>query len=127
MGVVHHSNYAVWFEVGRTALIRKIGLSYSEMEERGLLLPVIDLHCRFNAPARYDEKVCVRTWVGEMRGPKITFCYEVFRAEDEALLARGETIHFWTDREMKRFNLERREPRLFRLLSEHTLSGKTEE
>lgn len=126
MGVAHHSNYATWFEVGRTDWIRKVGLSYGELEKRGLLLPVVDLHCRYISPAQYDDTLSIRTWVGEMRGPKITFCYEVYRMDDELLLARGETIHFWTDRNLKRLNLERKEPQLFRLLSER-ISGQTEE
>lgn len=124
MGVAHHSNYAVWFEVGRTDWIRKAGLSYGELENRGFLLPVVDLHCRFISPARYDDTLFIWTWVGEMRGPKITFCYEVCRADEGTLLARGETIHFWTDRNLKRFNLERKEPRLFRLLSERIFPAK---
>ena len=127
MGVAHHSNYAVWFEVGRTDLIRKVGLSYGELESRGFLLPVVDLHCRFLSPARYDETLCIWTWVGEMRGPKITFCYKVRRAYEDTLLARGETIHFWTDRNLRRLNLERKEPRLFQLLSERIFSRQTEE
>ncbi|MDA8354523.1 MAG: thioesterase family protein [Firmicutes bacterium] len=125
MGVVHHSNYAVWFEVGRTALIQEIGISYGELERRGILLPVVDLHCRFNLPARYEEEVRIVTRIREMRGPKITFSYEVRRLTDDVLLARGETIHLWTDREMKRFNLEHREPELFRKLQ--TLHQPSEE
>ncbi|PTX63230.1 acyl-CoA thioester hydrolase [Melghirimyces profundicolus] len=120
MGVVHHSNYAVWFEVGRTAFIREIGVSYGELEEQGILLPVVDLHCRFNSPARYEDEVRVLTRVGEMRGPKITFRYEVRRKSDNELVARGETIHMWTDRRMKRFNLKRQKPELYHLLLAHT-------
>lgn len=112
MGVVHHSNYAVWFEAGRTAMIRDIGISYSELEQNGILLPVVDLHCRFISPARYEEEIRVLTGIQEIHGPKISFCYEVCR--DDQLLVRGETIHLWTNREMKRLNLEKKNRSCFK-------------
>ncbi|MDR6226621.1 acyl-CoA thioesterase [Desmospora profundinema] len=110
MGVVHHSQYAVWFEVGRTGLIRRLGISYGELEEKGMLLPVVDLSCRFVAPARFDDVVGVRTQVREMRGSKLTFAYEVVRLSDGGILARGQTIHLWVNPDMKSFNFERTQP-----------------
>jgi acyl-CoA thioester hydrolase len=110
MGVVHHSQYAVWFEVGRTGLIRRFGLSYGELEGMGILLPVVDLRCRYVAPARFDDRIAVRTQVREIWGPKITFAYEVLRQNDGERLARGQTIHLWVDSDMKPFNFERSHP-----------------
>lgn len=94
MGVVYHSNFIIWFEVGRVELLRHLGFSYSEMEKRDdLHIAVVDVHCRFRAPARYDDEVLVRTRVSKIRGSLIYFSYRLLRAGDEMLLAEGETIH----------------------------------
>jgi acyl-CoA thioester hydrolase len=91
MGVVYHTNYLVWFEVGRTEYIRKRGASYRSMEEKGVFLPVLESHCRIVASARFEDTLEVRTWIAEMLTRKLTFAYEVRRGEET--LARGTTVH----------------------------------
>jgi len=91
MGVVYHTNYLIWFEVGRTEYIRTNGLSYRSMEEKGVYLPVLESHCRIVASARFEDLLEVRTWVEEMKTRKMIFAYEVRRGED--VLATGSTIH----------------------------------
>lgn len=91
MGVVYHTNYLIWFEVGRTEYIRKTGLSYRSMEERGVYLPVLESHCRMIASARFEDSLEVRTWVEEMKTRKLTFGYEVRRGD--VTLATGTTVH----------------------------------
>jgi acyl-CoA thioester hydrolase len=91
MGVVYHTNYLVWFEVGRTEYIREKGLSYRFMEEKGVYLPVLESHCRIVASARFEDSLEVRTWISEMKTRKMVFSYEV-RREGE-LLANGMTVH----------------------------------
>lgn len=93
MGVVYHSNYIIWFEVGRVELLRSMGHTYREMEADGLHLPVVEVRCRFKAPARYDDEIIVRTRLHNLRDSLIHFWYEVLRAEDRQLLAEGETVH----------------------------------
>ena len=61
MGIVHHSNYPIWFEAARTDYIKKIGLPYSKIEERGLLLPLIELNCKYKGAARYEDEVVIKT------------------------------------------------------------------
>ncbi|MFC4075762.1 acyl-CoA thioesterase [Salinithrix halophila] len=117
MGLVHHSNYPVWFEVGRTEMIRELGLSYGELERQGILLPVVDLHCRFIASARYDDEVKILTRVGEVRGPKLVFQYDVQKADTKDLLARGKTTHLWVDTSMKRVSLKETHPKVYQKLS----------
>jgi acyl-CoA thioester hydrolase len=116
MGVVYHANYLVWFEVGRTEWIRKLGYTYKDLEEKGLLLPVVDLHVRYAAPARYDEEVTVRTRLAEVAGGKLTFRYEILRKENGQLLVTGTTIHLWVNREYKRVNLKQAFPALYERL-----------
>ena len=98
MGVVYHANYFVWFEVGRTDLLRSAGWTYREMEAEGLSLPVIEAHCDYKQSARYDDELEIRT-TGELMSPvRVAFSYEVVRPADEALLATGRTVHATLDR-----------------------------
>jgi len=98
MGVVYYANYFVWFEVGRTDLLRQSGWDYREMELEGFGLPVIEAQCTYKESARYDDDIDVRT-SGEMLSPvRVKFTYEVVRAADARLLATGTTVHATLDR-----------------------------
>jgi acyl-CoA thioester hydrolase len=93
MGVAYHANYFVWFEVGRTDLLRTLGWSYREMEESGLILPVITAECQYKQSSRYDDELEVRTegrLVGRVR---IEFAYQVVRVSDAVMTAVGRTVH----------------------------------
>ena len=93
MGVVYHANYFVWFEVGRTDLLRHHGWSYLEMEADGFTLPVVEAHCQFRRSARYDDDLDIVT-TGTLLSPvRVRFDYEVVRAGDAAVLATGHTVH----------------------------------
>ena len=98
MGVVYYANYLVWFEVGRTDLLRESGWDYREMEKDGYALPVIEAHCNYREPAKYDDLLDVRT-TGMLLSPvRVQFTYEIVRAADAAMLATGTTIHATLDR-----------------------------
>ena len=102
MGVVYHANHFVWFEVGRVELLRQLGFSYKDMErEDGCFIAVAEARCRYTAPVRYDEEVIVRTRLKNVRESVVHFAYELRRAEDNLLLAEGETTHIVTDQKMK--------------------------
>ena len=73
MGVVYHANYAVYYEVARTEMFREIGLPYAKMEESGVMLPLVDLHCNYRKSAQYDDLLTVVTTVEEMPNVKIRF------------------------------------------------------
>ena len=93
MGVVYYANYFVWFEVGRTDLLRSLGWTYREMELAGVALPVIEAHCDYHRPARYDDEMEIWT-KGRMLSPvRMEFSYEVVRREDRAATASGRTVH----------------------------------
>ena len=97
MGVVYYANYLVWFEVGRADLLRSLGWTYREMEHAGITLPVIEAHCEYRRPARYDDEMEVRT-KGRMLSPvRMEFTYEVVRREDQMVAASGRTIHAAVD------------------------------
>ena len=103
MGVVYHSNYFIWFEVGRVEFLRDLGFSYRDMEqEEGCYIAVVDARCRYKAPARYDDELVVRTHLKNVRESLVHFGYELLRSADGLLLAEGETTHVVIDREMKK-------------------------
>lgn len=98
MGIVHHSNYLIWFEAGRSDLCRARGFSYKEMEENDdALMVVAESYVRYKSPAYYEDLLQVRTRVAEIRSRSIRFIYEVVRSSDETLVAEGETLHLVTD------------------------------
>lgn len=102
MGIVHHSNYLVWFELGRSEFCRARGFSYRDMEEKdNAFLVVAEVYCRYKSPAFYEDVLTVRTSVGEVRSRSIRFVYEIIRQSDEILLAEGETLHLVTDENKK--------------------------
>lgn len=94
MGVVYHSNYLIWFEVGRVELMRSLGFDYKRMElDDDTYIVVADVHCRYHHPARYDEVLTLRTRILEAKTRTLKFGYELFREADRKLLATGHTIH----------------------------------
>lgn len=102
MGIVHHSNYPVWLEIGRSEYCRARGFSYLEMEEKdNALLVVAEIYCRYKSPAYYEDEITIRTRCAEIRSRSIRFVYEVYRAADDTLLAEAETLHVVTDNNKK--------------------------
>jgi acyl-CoA thioester hydrolase len=93
MGVVYYANYYVWFEVGRTDLLRSAGGSYRDLERDGLQLPVIESHCEYRQPAKYDDELEVRTTGSIVSPVRVKFSYALVRPKDNATLATGHTIH----------------------------------
>ena len=102
MGVVYHANHFIWFEIGRVDLMRQLGFSYRDLErDHGCFIPVVEARCRYKAPARYDDEIIVRTHLRNVRESVIHFGYELVRADNNELLAEGETMHMILDSKMK--------------------------
>lgn len=99
MAVAWHGEYLAWFEVGRTELLRSLGLTYRELEEQGLRLPVIEVQVRYLRPAVYDDLLEVRTGISHLSGARVVFVYEVVRQGAPGPLATGTTSHAAVDRE----------------------------
>jgi acyl-CoA thioester hydrolase len=91
MGVVYHARYLVWLDIARCEHLRVTGLTYRELEERGLRLVVSEASVRYRRPARYDDLIRVRCWVRELASRRVTFGYAVERADDGELLATATT------------------------------------
>ena len=91
MGVVHHSRYLPWMELGRTEFLRQYGFSYRQCEEEGYFFPLLSATCHYHAPAKYDDLVTVETWIKAIHPPYLEFAYQITREPDGLLLASGET------------------------------------
>jgi acyl-CoA thioester hydrolase len=95
MGVVYHANYLPWFEIGRTTLLKEIGIAYKDLEGAGFRLPVLEVSARYLRPARYDDALDILTVLREKPLARIRLEYEIRRGEE--LLATGETVHAFID------------------------------
>lgn len=99
MGIAYYANYLVWFEVGRTDWLRAAGWTYRAMEEdEGVGLPVIEVHCAYKQPARYDDELEIRTMGRKISLARLAFDYEVVRPHDTCVVATGSTVHAAVDR-----------------------------
>lgn len=116
MGIVHHSNYPIWFEAGRTDFIKKMGLPYSKVEEMGFMLPLIGLKCNYKSASKYEDNIVVRTQLKEITPVRVVFYYEVYRKEETDPLATGETTHVWTDKTLKPVNIKKHSDEIYQLL-----------
>jgi acyl-CoA thioester hydrolase len=83
MGVVYHTHYLIWCEIGRTDFIRHFGVTYAELERQGLLLAVSEASVRYIGAARYDDLITVETWIERAQSRMLTFGYEIYRSEPE--------------------------------------------
>jgi acyl-CoA thioester hydrolase len=91
MGYMYYGNYAEFFEVGRVEMLRSLGLTYSGMEASGIMMPVLELKCKYLKPARYDEEITINVIMDKIPGVKIHFRYELFNEKQE-MIHIGETL-----------------------------------
>jgi acyl-CoA thioester hydrolase len=139
MGVVYHTNYLNWCELGRTELIRELGYPYREIESKGLILPVVEAEMKYRLPARYDDEIDIYTRVSSYTNVRMEFCYEIRRVHPSDtsleqggnayaaesgvrpvgdLLVDGLTRHVWVNEAWKPARLNKELPELLKLLSE---------
>jgi acyl-CoA thioester hydrolase len=98
MGVGHHTHFFVWFEIGRTELLRSMGCSYGRMEDEGIFMPVVEASCRYRSPVRYDDNLEVETTLDEVSVSRVSFSYLLRREGSSRPLAEGRTVHATVDR-----------------------------
>ena len=94
MGYAYHGHFAEYFEIARGDLVRKLGLSYKEIEDRGILMPVADLHLQYKRPVFYDDELRIVVWVDEMPEKRLTMKCEMYNAEQVAVAAGEVTLAF---------------------------------
>ena len=93
MGQAYYGNYLRWFEIGRSEMFRDLGLSYKEVEDNGIFLPVAETKCKYSTPAKYDEVLIIETSVDPAIKAGIKFDYKIYHEDGQTLVARGYTIH----------------------------------
>lgn len=104
MGIVHHSNYYHWFEVGRTEFLKECGYPYSRVEKEGIFVPIIEAHCEYINMARYEDQLLIKTDLDYLEGIRARFSYQVIRESDNALIAKGYTMHTFLNLKLKPIN-----------------------
>ncbi len=115
MGIVHHSRYYPWFEQARTEFIRNAGMSYTDMEQDGILLPLTETHAKYIIPLKYEDEVQIVTHMTRLRAASCEFGYEVYK--DGTLCATGRTVHAVTGKNLRPFNLKKSKPDVWEKLN----------
>lgn len=116
MGIVHHSVYPIWFECGRTDFIKFFGISYDELERKGLMLPLIRLSCEYKIPLKYGETVLVKTRLLKATRVRLIIGYEIYSEEQNVQCAIGTTEHAWTGTDLKPVNIAKYNPEIYKKL-----------
>ena len=97
MGIAHHANYPIWYEIARTDLIKNIGMTYSEMEHMGVMTPLVELGCRYIGTAHYEDILTVEASIAELSPARIRFSYRIFKEGEDKPINTGSTLHLWVD------------------------------
>ena len=95
--VVYYANYLKWFEIGRTEILRQAGFDYNDFEKQGLIAPVVEVHCNYKQPARYNDIIIIKTTLEYIGNSSIKFNYDIIRKKDNVLLANGYTVNVFVD------------------------------
>ena len=118
MGIVHHSVYAIWFEAARTDWIRQLGMSYTQLEQSGIQLPLVDLSCHYIDAAHYEDVLDVTAQISRLTPARIEFSYTVSDKATGRLLCTGTTTHAWVGENFRVISLKKHQPQLYARLSE---------
>jgi len=116
MGIVHHSRYYPWFEIGRCAFMERTGVSYAEMEKQKLQVPLTQSGAKYYEGAKFGDTVTVATTLSDLGVVRVTFSYRVFRNSDQKLLAEGFTKHAFVDDQLKPINAKKKFPDIWQSL-----------
>ncbi|MBQ8636388.1 MAG: acyl-CoA thioesterase [Clostridia bacterium] len=114
MGIMHHSRYYPWFEVARTEFIKQVGMTYSEMERMGVMIPLTETEAKYISGLRYEEKAEVSCTLFELSAARCGFKYVVKRLSDGKITTTGITRHGFVDSEFKAINLKKKFPEMYK-------------
>ena len=113
MGIAHHSNYAVWFEVARTDFIKAAGISYTDVEKEGIITPLTSLECKYKKAAFYEDQLQIHVNLTKLSTVRLEFSYKVTRGDD--LIATGKTTHGMVTKDLKPINVKKEHPEIYRM------------
>lgn len=100
MGVVYYGNYALYYEQGRTEAMKHLGFSYREMEDNGIIMPVIEMNCKYQKSAKYDDVLIIKTLLKELPSRKMTFFSEVYK--DDVLINSGQVTLLFFNKKLNK-------------------------
>ncbi len=98
MGIVYHTNYIKWFEIGRGELFRQMEMTYARIEEQGYGMPLTEVYAHYLSPAQYDQLLLVETEIGYVKRASIRFNYTIWDELREKVLVEGHSVHAFVDR-----------------------------
>lgn len=113
MRIVHHSNYIRWMEEARLDYLNQIGLAYDQMEEQGVIIPVLSASCEYRMAVRYGETVKIFSDIEKFNGLKFFVSYRITSLDENILHATGSTSHCFLNRDMKPINIKRSAPEIY--------------
>jgi len=113
MGIVYHTNYGIWYEIARTKYIKDLGYSYFDMEESGIMIPVVNLNLQYSSPTYYDDNITIKTTVTRLSSAKIEFSYSAYRNNIETPVNTGISVHAFVDKDMRLINLKKISPEIY--------------
>jgi len=119
MGIVHHSVYPIWYEIARTDFVKQIiGITYSDMEKKGILTPLTELNSKYIIPAYYEDELVVKAFITQVTPARIRFNYEIKKIGQEKIIANGFTVHAWVGENLKPINIKKKFHKLYEKLKE---------
>ncbi|MCI5622648.1 MULTISPECIES: acyl-CoA thioesterase [Anaerostipes] len=113
MGIAHHSNYPIWFEVARTDFIKAAGITYTDVEKQGIITPLTSLECQYKIAALYEDCLQIHAKLTRLTPVRLEFSYEVTRGND--LIATGKTTHGMVSKDLKPVNVKKEHPEIYRM------------
>lgn len=116
MGIAHHSNYAVWFEAGRTDLIKASGMTYSDMEKHGVIVPLLSLECHYKKAAFYEDELIIESRLTKVTNTKLKFEYRVLKEDTQELISTGKTVHGMVAHDLTPIRMKKEQPQIFAML-----------
>ncbi len=117
MGIVHHSRYYPWFEIARGDFIKAGGMSYQEIESKGVLLPLTETGAKYLEGLTYDEEAVILCRLAELSVARCMFTYAVYRKRDNKLMTTGMTRHGFVDQDFRPINLKKKHPEIWAVIA----------
>ena len=119
MGIAHHSNYPVWFEVARTDFIKACGISYTDVEKAGIIMPLTGLSVKYRQAAFYEDELFVNIKLTRLTPVRLEFSYEVVRENPRTVIADGTTSHGMVNKNLVPFNVKKEHPDIYRMFEKN--------
>ena len=118
MGIIHHSNYIRWFEEARCHWMEELGISYEQIEAKGILIPVLSVSCEYKKAVRYNETVLIEVKLTSFKGVKFSAEYQVTNKETKEVMVTGTSSHCFVDKDLKPIRLKKEHPDVYEMFAQ---------